>query len=165
MRGIQLMKSNPMPEITPFLKSLLSVSGLSGYETPAAKLIEEKWRPLVDEPDQMIRMLDERLERSAPTTSTSSSSTASATTTASTTPSTWSKSQEFKEAAEAIRQVGQGQVRRLLDPPQGPRPRSSRRPPRRAIVDAIMLQYTPWLDKDSPAEQGARRLPRRRGSA
>lgn len=38
-----------MPEITPFLKSLLSVSGLSGYETPAAKLIEEKWRPLVDE--------------------------------------------------------------------------------------------------------------------
>ncbi|MCX6067848.1 MAG: M20/M25/M40 family metallo-hydrolase, partial [Chloroflexi bacterium] len=38
-----------MPEITPLLKSLLSVSGLSGYETPAAKLIEEKWRPLVDE--------------------------------------------------------------------------------------------------------------------
>ena len=38
-----------MPEITPFLKSLLSVSGLSGHETPAAKLIEEKWRPLVDE--------------------------------------------------------------------------------------------------------------------
>lgn len=38
-----------MPEITPFLKSLLSVSGLSGYEAPAAKLIEEKWRPLVDE--------------------------------------------------------------------------------------------------------------------
>jgi putative aminopeptidase FrvX len=38
-----------MPEITPFLKSLLSVSGLSSYEGPAAKLIEEKWRPLVDE--------------------------------------------------------------------------------------------------------------------
>jgi len=38
-----------MSEITPFLKSLLSVSGLSGYEAPAAKLIEEKWRPLVDE--------------------------------------------------------------------------------------------------------------------
>ncbi|MCX6081066.1 MAG: M20/M25/M40 family metallo-hydrolase [Chloroflexi bacterium] len=38
-----------MPEITPFLKSLLSVAGLSGYEAPAARLIEEKWRPLVDE--------------------------------------------------------------------------------------------------------------------
>jgi endoglucanase len=38
-----------MPEITPFLKSLLSISGLSGHEAPAAKLIEEKWQPLVDE--------------------------------------------------------------------------------------------------------------------
>ena len=38
-----------MPEITPFLKSLLSAPGLSGYEAPAAKLIEKKWRPLVDE--------------------------------------------------------------------------------------------------------------------
>jgi endoglucanase len=38
-----------MSEITPFLKSMLSVSGLSGYETPIARLIEEKWRPLVDE--------------------------------------------------------------------------------------------------------------------
>ena len=38
-----------MPEITPFLKSLLSTSGLSAYETPAAQLIEAKWRPLVNE--------------------------------------------------------------------------------------------------------------------
>ena len=38
-----------MPEITPFLKTLLSTSGISGYEAPVAKLIEEKWRPLVDE--------------------------------------------------------------------------------------------------------------------
>ena len=38
-----------MPEITPFLKTLLSTSGMSGYEAPVAKLIEEKWRPLVDE--------------------------------------------------------------------------------------------------------------------
>jgi len=38
-----------MPEITPFLKSMLSVSGLSGYESPVARIIEEKWRPLVDE--------------------------------------------------------------------------------------------------------------------
>ena len=38
-----------MTDILPFLKSLISVSGLSGYETPVAKLIEEKWRTLVDE--------------------------------------------------------------------------------------------------------------------
>jgi endoglucanase len=38
-----------MPEITPFLKSLLSIPGLSAHETPAAKLIDEAWRPLVDE--------------------------------------------------------------------------------------------------------------------
>jgi endoglucanase len=38
-----------MVDILPFLKSLISVSGLSGYETPVAELIAEKWRPLVDE--------------------------------------------------------------------------------------------------------------------
>jgi putative aminopeptidase FrvX len=38
-----------MPEILPFLSSLISVSGLSGFEAPVARLIEEKWRPLVDE--------------------------------------------------------------------------------------------------------------------
>jgi tetrahedral aminopeptidase len=38
-----------MTDILPFLKSLLRVSGLSGFEEPAAQLIEEKWRPLVDE--------------------------------------------------------------------------------------------------------------------
>lgn len=38
-----------MAELLPFLKSLLSVSGLSGFEGPAARLIEEKWRPLVQE--------------------------------------------------------------------------------------------------------------------
>ncbi|HVF25704.1 MAG TPA: hypothetical protein VNA23_07435 [Anaerolineales bacterium] len=38
-----------MPEILPFLRSLISVSGLSGFEAPVARLIEEKWRPLVDE--------------------------------------------------------------------------------------------------------------------
>ena len=32
-----------------FLKSLISISGLSGHETPVAKVIEEKWRTLVDE--------------------------------------------------------------------------------------------------------------------
>src|SRR5512134_3472053 len=38
-----------MTDILPFLKSLISVSGLSGYESPVAGLISEKWRPLVDE--------------------------------------------------------------------------------------------------------------------
>jgi endoglucanase len=38
-----------MTNILPFLRSLLSVPGLSGYEEPAARLIEDEWRPLVDE--------------------------------------------------------------------------------------------------------------------
>lgn len=38
-----------MTDILPFLKSLLNVSGLSGFEGPVARLIEDKWRPLVDE--------------------------------------------------------------------------------------------------------------------
>jgi endoglucanase len=38
-----------MTDILPFLKSLISVSGLSGYEGPVADLIAEKWGPLVDE--------------------------------------------------------------------------------------------------------------------
>jgi len=38
-----------MTEITPFLKLLLSVPGLSGNEAPARALISDQWRPLVDE--------------------------------------------------------------------------------------------------------------------
>lgn len=38
-----------MSDILPFLKSLITVSGLSGDETPAADLIKKKWTPLVDE--------------------------------------------------------------------------------------------------------------------
>jgi len=38
-----------MTDILPFLKSMISVAGLSGYETPIANLIEKKWTPLVDE--------------------------------------------------------------------------------------------------------------------
>lgn len=34
---------------TDFLKSLLSTSGLSGFETPVTRIIEEKWKPLTDE--------------------------------------------------------------------------------------------------------------------
>ena len=38
-----------MSDILPFLKSIISVAGLSGHETPVANLIEQKWTPLVDE--------------------------------------------------------------------------------------------------------------------
>lgn len=38
-----------MTDILPFLKSLISVAGVSGHETPAADLIKQKWTPLVDE--------------------------------------------------------------------------------------------------------------------
>jgi putative aminopeptidase FrvX len=40
---------NAMTDILPFLKSLIGVSGLSSHERPVAQLIEEKWKPLVDE--------------------------------------------------------------------------------------------------------------------
>jgi endoglucanase len=40
-----------MTDLLPFLKSLLSVSGLSAYEAPAARLIKQRWAPLVDEID------------------------------------------------------------------------------------------------------------------
>ncbi len=38
-----------MPELLPFIKNLCSLPGLSGWEEPAARLIEERWRPLVDQ--------------------------------------------------------------------------------------------------------------------
>jgi endoglucanase len=38
-----------MTDILPFLKSIISTSGVSGHETPVARLIEAKWRPLVNE--------------------------------------------------------------------------------------------------------------------
>lgn len=38
-----------MSDILPFLKSMISVAGLSGDEGPVATLIEQKWTPLVDE--------------------------------------------------------------------------------------------------------------------
>jgi endoglucanase len=38
-----------MPDIAPFLKSLLSVSGLSGEEAPVADLLAQRWYPLVDD--------------------------------------------------------------------------------------------------------------------
>jgi putative aminopeptidase FrvX len=38
-----------MTNILPFFESLLSLPGLSGYETPITSLVEAEWRPLVDE--------------------------------------------------------------------------------------------------------------------
>ncbi len=40
---------NPMTDMLPFLKSLISVAGVSGYEAPVADLIKQKWTPLVDD--------------------------------------------------------------------------------------------------------------------
>ena len=53
-----VVKNHPRKGICPilmktdFLKSLLSTSGLSGYESPATKIIEEAWKPLTDELSQ-----------------------------------------------------------------------------------------------------------------
>jgi tetrahedral aminopeptidase len=38
-----------MIELAPFLKQLITLPGLSGYETPAREVIADAWRPLVDE--------------------------------------------------------------------------------------------------------------------
>ncbi len=38
-----------MTELLPFLKSLISMPGLSGHEAPIRKLVEDEWRPLCDE--------------------------------------------------------------------------------------------------------------------
>lgn len=38
-----------MTELTPFLKKLISLPGLSGYEDPVRDVIRETWQPLVDE--------------------------------------------------------------------------------------------------------------------
>lgn len=38
-----------MPELKPLLKRMISTSGLSGYESPVCKIIEEAWQPLSDE--------------------------------------------------------------------------------------------------------------------
>jgi endoglucanase len=38
-----------MPDLKPFLKQMISLPGLSGYEDPLREVISEAWRPLVDE--------------------------------------------------------------------------------------------------------------------
>ena len=118
----------------------------TGLRRPQADLPRHQGH--AQDADQLIRMLDSAWRRSGPITSTCSSSTGSATSTPSTTPSPV-KSKELKETTEAIQKSGKAEVHRLLDPPQGPRPDHPGRG-RGGIVDAIMLQYTPWLDKDSP---------------
>ncbi len=37
-----------MDDSKPFLKEMISVSGLSGYEAPIKKIIENKWKSLTD---------------------------------------------------------------------------------------------------------------------
>jgi len=41
--------NKPSTALMPFLKQLISVPGLSGYESPVRDLIEEVWSPLTDE--------------------------------------------------------------------------------------------------------------------
>ena len=67
------------------------------------------------------------------------------------------KSQEFKETAEAIRKSGKAKFIGFSTHHKD-RAQIIQAAAEGGIVDAIMLQYTPWLDKDSPAQQGARRL-------
>ena len=59
------------------------------------------------------------------------------------------KSQEFKEAAEALRKSGKVKFVGFSSHHRD-RARIIEAAAEGGIVDAIMLQYTPWLDKDSP---------------
>ena len=101
---------------------------------------------------------------SGPTTSTSSSSTASATTTRSTTPINFVKSQEFKEAADAIRKSGKAKFIGF----------STHHKDRAQIIQAAAegghrrrdhAPVHPLARQGLAPEQGPRRLPGRRGSA
>ena len=59
------------------------------------------------------------------------------------------KSQEFKETADAIRKSGKAKFIGFSTHHQD-RAQIIQAAAEAGIVDAIMLQYTPWLDKDSP---------------
>jgi aryl-alcohol dehydrogenase-like predicted oxidoreductase len=59
------------------------------------------------------------------------------------------KSQEFKEVAEAIRKSGKARFVGFSTHHKD-RAQIIQAAAEGGIVDAIMLQYTPWLDKDSP---------------
>ena len=84
-----------------------------------------------------------------PTTSTSSSSTGWATTTALDEAINFVKSQEFKETADAIRKSGKAKFIGFSTHHRD-RAQLLQAAAEGGIIDAIMLQYTPWLDKDSP---------------
>ncbi|MDP2776137.1 MAG: hypothetical protein Q8O48_00710, partial [Anaerolineales bacterium] len=57
-----------MSDILPFLKSIISVAGLSGHETPVADLIEQKWTLLVDELTRSNLGSIHGLKKGSPTT-------------------------------------------------------------------------------------------------
>ena len=59
------------------------------------------------------------------------------------------KSQEFKETAEAIRKSGKARLVGISTHHKN-RAQILQAAAEGGIVDAIMLQYTPWLDKDAP---------------
>ena len=59
----------------------------------------------------------------------------------------WPKSKEFKRDGRGDPQVGQGQVRRLLDPPQEPR-QILQAAADGGFVDVIMLQNNPWIAEE-----------------
>ena len=59
------------------------------------------------------------------------------------------KSQEFKETADAIRKSGKSRLVGISTHHKN-RAQILQAAAEGGIVDAIMLQYTPWLDKDSP---------------
>ena len=59
------------------------------------------------------------------------------------------KSQEFKEAADAIRKSGKARFVGISTHHKD-RAQILQAAAEGGIVDAIMLQYTPWLDKDAP---------------
>ncbi len=48
-RALPHGEENLMTEFKPFLKQLISLPGLSGYEGPVREAITEAWKPLVDE--------------------------------------------------------------------------------------------------------------------
>jgi uncharacterized protein len=59
------------------------------------------------------------------------------------------KGQEFKETAEAIRKSGKARLVGISTHHKN-RAQILQAAAEGGIVDAIMLQYTPWLDKDAP---------------
>ena len=51
-----------MNDFKPFLKELMSLPGLSGYESPVRERIAAEWQPLVDELSSLKTRQPARLE-------------------------------------------------------------------------------------------------------